>query len=142
MVPKEFRQWCHGYVVTSHKAQGRTTDHVVVASETLTAKGAYVACSRGRQSCVIHTPDKLRLMERLQEGDRKAVLDVKPNIVISPALRNRIVAWEKIPRPKRFNPLKMQTFARRGISAAQSAVVRLLDQEVKNSEQRSHGVRM
>src|SRR4029077_6739073 len=25
-VPAEFRQWCHGYVVTSHKAQGWTAD--------------------------------------------------------------------------------------------------------------------
>ncbi len=142
VVPREFRQWCHGYVVTSHKAQGRTTDHVVVAAETLTAKGAYVACSRGRQSCVIHTPDKIRLMERLPEGDRKAALDVKPNMVIPPALRNRIAAWEKIPRPKPFNPLKMQTLTRRGIHAARSAVDRLFDQEVKNSEERSHGIRM
>ena len=54
-VPGEFRQWCHGYVVTSHKAQGWTADHVVVAAERLTAKAAYVACSRGRQSCTIHT---------------------------------------------------------------------------------------
>ena len=38
-VPAEFRQWSHGYVVTSHKAQGWTADHVVVAAERLTAKG-------------------------------------------------------------------------------------------------------
>ena len=25
-VPADFREWCHGYVVTSHKAQGRTSD--------------------------------------------------------------------------------------------------------------------
>jgi ATP-dependent exoDNAse (exonuclease V) alpha subunit len=64
-VPAKFRQWCHGYVVTSHKAQGWTADHVVVAAEGLTAKGAYVASSRGRKSCILHTPDKARLMERL-----------------------------------------------------------------------------
>jgi ATP-dependent exoDNAse (exonuclease V) alpha subunit len=39
-VPVDFRQWCHGYVVTSHKAQGWTADHVVVAAERLTSKGA------------------------------------------------------------------------------------------------------
>ncbi len=38
--------------------------------------------------------------ERLPEGDRKAALDVKPNIVVPPTLRNRITAWEKIPRPR------------------------------------------
>ena len=56
-VPADFRQWCHGYVVTSHKAQGWTADHVVVAAERLISKGAYVACSRGRRSCIVHTPD-------------------------------------------------------------------------------------
>jgi hypothetical protein len=79
-VPADFRQWCHGYVVTSHKAQGWTADHVVVAAEQLTAKGAYVACSRGRRSCIVHTPDKARLIERLPEGDRRAALDALPEI--------------------------------------------------------------
>jgi len=65
-IPAKFRQWCHGYVVTSHKAQGWTADHVVVVAEGLTAKGAYVASSRGRKSCIIHTPDKERLMERFR----------------------------------------------------------------------------
>ena len=75
-VPADFRQWCHGYVVTSHKAQGWTADHVVVAAERLTSKGAYVACSRGRLSCIVHTPAKTRLIERLPEGNRRAALDV------------------------------------------------------------------
>jgi hypothetical protein len=79
-VPADFRQWCHGYVVTSHKAQGWTADHVVIAAERLTSKGAYVACSRGRQSCTIHTPDKVRLMERLPEGNRRAALDALSEI--------------------------------------------------------------
>ncbi len=64
VIPAAFQQWCHGYVVTSHKSQGRTCDHVVVAAERLDAKAAYVACSRGRKSCAIHTPDKQCLLER------------------------------------------------------------------------------
>lgn len=72
----DFRQWCHGYVVTSHKSQGRTADHVIVAAEKLDAKAAYVACSRGRFSVAVHTPDKQRLMDQLPHGDRTAALDV------------------------------------------------------------------
>ena len=96
-VPAEFRQWCHGYVVTSHKAQGWTADHVVVAAERLTAKGAYVACSRGRKSCIIHTPDKERLVERLPEGNRCAALDVLSEISTTntPTL-NRVSAWKQL----------------------------------------------
>ncbi len=78
-VPTDFRQWCHGYVVTSQKAQGWTADHVVVAAERLTSKGAYVACSRGRKSCIVHTPDKARLIESLPEGNRRAAQVIEPS---------------------------------------------------------------
>ena len=75
-VPATFKQWTHGYVVTSHKAQGRTCERVVVAAARLDAKSSYVACSRGRASCSVHTPDKAALMAHLPEGNRKAALDV------------------------------------------------------------------
>jgi len=75
-VPATFKQWTHGYVVTSHKAQGRTCERVVVAAARLDAKSSYVACSRGRELCSVHTPDKAALMAHLPEGNRKAALDV------------------------------------------------------------------
>jgi len=96
-VPAEFRQWCHGYVVTSHKAQGWTADHVVVAAERVTSKGAYVACSRGRQSCIIHTPDKARFTESLPQGNRRAALDVLSEIRFkNVAVLNRLKAWSQL----------------------------------------------
>jgi hypothetical protein len=96
-IPGNFRQWCHGYVVTSHKAQGWTADHVVVATERFTAKGAYVACSRGRRSCIIHTPDKVRLIERLPEGNRRAALDAVSEIHSAKAsIVNRVRAWKQL----------------------------------------------
>jgi len=75
-VSATFKQWTHGYVVTSHKAQGRTCERVVVAAARLDAKSSYVACSRGRELCSVHTPDKAALMAHLPEGNRKAALDV------------------------------------------------------------------
>jgi ATP-dependent exoDNAse (exonuclease V) alpha subunit len=96
-VPADFRQWCHGYVITSHKAQGWTADHVVVAAERLTSKGAYVACSRGRNSCIVHTPDKARLIERLPEGNRRAALDSLSEIRPKNALIiSRVRAWKEL----------------------------------------------
>jgi hypothetical protein len=73
---QQFRQFSHGYVVTSHKSQSKTVDHVVVAASTLNAKAAYVACSRGRLSCSLHTPDKSALLTSLPEGNRSAALDL------------------------------------------------------------------
>jgi ATP-dependent exoDNAse (exonuclease V) alpha subunit len=75
-VPVTFKQWTHGYVVTSHKAQGRTCERVVVAAARLDAKSSYVACSRGQELCSVHTPDKAALMAHLPEGYRLAALDV------------------------------------------------------------------
>jgi len=96
-VPADFRQWCHGYVVTSHKAQGWTADHVVVAAEHFTAKGAYVACSRGRHSCIIHTPDKSRLTAGVLEGNRRAALDVLSEMrPRNASILNRVVAWKQL----------------------------------------------
>ncbi|MGA7215809.1 MAG: AAA family ATPase, partial [Terrimicrobiaceae bacterium] len=96
-IPAEFRQWCHGYVITSHKAQGWTADHVVVAAERLTSKGAYVACSRARHSCIIHAPDKARLIERLPEGNRRAALDALSEIRPKNAsIVNRVRAWKQL----------------------------------------------
>jgi ATP-dependent exoDNAse (exonuclease V) alpha subunit len=96
-VPADFRQWCHGYVLTSHKAQGWTADHVVFAAERVTSKGAYVACSRGCRSCIVHTPDKSRLMERLPEGNRRAALDVLSEIrPEKAAIVKRVSKWNQL----------------------------------------------
>ena len=76
-IPEGFKHFCHGYVVTSYKSQGRTHDNVVIAAETLDAKAAYVACSRGRQSANIFTPDKDNLFDNLgMPSDRLAATDV------------------------------------------------------------------
>jgi conjugative relaxase-like TrwC/TraI family protein len=96
-VPAHFRQWYHGYVVTSHKAQGWTADHVLVAAERFTSKGAYVACSRGRRSCIVHTPEKARLIEKIPEGNRRAALDVLSEIrPKSASIVNRVRAWKQL----------------------------------------------
>ena len=135
-IPAQFRQWCHGYVVTSHKAQGRTADHVVVAAETLTAKGAYVACSRGRQSCLLHTPDKLRLMERLPEGDRRAILDVlPPRVNQSPGIQIRPALWASLKPKKSISQLSPQVLTRRGIQMIQTNVQQMVEATSEDGQQ-------
>ena len=86
-----FRQFGYGFAVTSHRSQSKTTDHVVVAAARLDAKAAYVACSRGRLSCSLHTPDKVALLERLPEGNRTAGLDLRRAV----AMDGRTWAWEQ-----------------------------------------------
>jgi len=76
-IPADYRHFSHGYVVTSYKSQGRTCDHEVIAAERLDAKSAYVACSRGRKSINVFTPDKENLFRNLGTPvDRTAAYDV------------------------------------------------------------------
>jgi len=79
VIGPEFRHFCHGYVVTSHKSQGRTHTSVIVAAEEVDAKAAYVACSRGRERCSVFVPDLTHFLKRLpRSGDRTAALDLAP----------------------------------------------------------------
>ena len=76
-IPAEYRHFAHGYVVTSYKSQGRTSDYEVIAAERLDAKSAYVACSRGRKSIDVFTPDKENLFRNLGTPvNRTAAYDV------------------------------------------------------------------
>lgn len=72
---QEFKQFSHGYAITSHKSQGLTVDHVIIAAERLDGKAAYVACSRGKWSCSVHAPDKALLLANLPLEGRPAALD-------------------------------------------------------------------
>lgn len=77
-IPATFRAFTHGYAVTSHKAQGRTTDEVIVCAAKLDAKAAYVAFSRARQQATGYTPDKAALFDGLPSTNepRLAALDL------------------------------------------------------------------
>jgi hypothetical protein len=93
----KFLEFTHGYAVTSHASQSKTVDHVIVAAERLDAKSAYVACSRGRHTCTVHTPDKAALLDRLPSGNREAALDMlKVELTHKTALvHDRWAIWAK-----------------------------------------------
>src|SRR5688572_8783435 len=79
VIGSQFRHFCHGYVVTSHKSQGRTHTSVILAAEEVDAKAAYVSCSRGRERCSVFVPDLTHFLKRLpRSGDRTAALDLAP----------------------------------------------------------------
>jgi AAA domain-containing protein len=110
---RTFRDFGHGYVLTSPKSQGKTTAHVIVAAETLDTRSAYVACSRGKHSCSVHTPDKVHLLERIRRAERRSALDVLKEVTserkaralpsLSPrasAIGSRPAAWLGITRER------------------------------------------
>ena len=66
IIPRDYRTFTYGYAITSHAAQGKTADQVVLLASTrsLPAVGQeqfYVSISRGRESCSILTDDLERL---------------------------------------------------------------------------------
>ncbi len=84
ILPADYRQFTHGYAVTSHAAQGKTVEDVflVASSRSLAAinrQQFYVSISRGRQRCRIFTDDRELLRDRLRKSaKRTAALELSP----------------------------------------------------------------
>ncbi len=67
-LPKGFGHLTHGYCVTSHAAQGRTVDHLILAQSSDSAgagdrKQFYTSVTRGRKAVTIFTDDANRLLK-------------------------------------------------------------------------------
>ena len=61
-IPATYRTFTHGYAVTSHAAQGKTVDEVLIVASALSLPAVhqeqfYVSISRGRDRCRIFTDD-------------------------------------------------------------------------------------
>ncbi len=71
VIGKDFGHVAYGYVVTSHAAQGKTVDKVIIgqSQQSLPASDRqqlYVSVSRGREQAVIFTDDKQALREAVR----------------------------------------------------------------------------
>jgi ATP-dependent exoDNAse (exonuclease V) alpha subunit len=56
-IPRDFESISYGYATTSHKSQGSTCDHAILAAAQMSNRACYVGSSRGRQSVKVFTPD-------------------------------------------------------------------------------------
>jgi len=85
VIPQNYRTFTHGYAVTSHAAQGKTVDEVLVvaSSRSLAAvhqQQFYVSISRGRERCQIFTDDTERLRSHVtNSSERLAAVEVAPH---------------------------------------------------------------
>ena len=81
-VPRDFRQFSHGYATTSHSAQGKTVDRglLLMADAGIAAgnlKQAYVSNSRFRESQMIYTTDREAAREAMMRpADRKLATEL------------------------------------------------------------------
>ena len=85
----EFRQFDHGYAVTSHSSQGLTTTRVLANIDTDSSRSlintrlAYVAISRASEDARVYTNDAGTLGQRLATDITKtAAIDFRPRAVV------------------------------------------------------------
>jgi conjugative relaxase-like TrwC/TraI family protein len=84
VIPADYRTFTHGYAVTSHAAQGKTVDEVllVASSRSLPAinqEQFYVSISRGRERCQIFTDDSELLRSHVTRSSaRLAAVEAMP----------------------------------------------------------------
>jgi len=58
ILPKDYRQFSHGYAVTAHRSQGKTVDAVIISADGMRKELFYVAVSRGRKNLAVITSDR------------------------------------------------------------------------------------
>jgi conjugative relaxase-like TrwC/TraI family protein len=76
VIARDYGNLAHGYVTTSHAAQGKTVDHVILVESQLSYPAAgeeqlYVSASRGRRQCTILTDSKESLLEAVSRRDAR-----------------------------------------------------------------------
>jgi conjugative relaxase-like TrwC/TraI family protein len=84
IIPADYRTFTHGYAVTSHAAQGKTVDEVLVVTSSrslpaINQEQFYVSISRGRERCQIFTDDSDLLRSHVTRSSaRLAAVEAMP----------------------------------------------------------------
>jgi ATP-dependent exoDNAse (exonuclease V) alpha subunit len=84
VIPENYRTFTHGYAVTSHAAQGKTVDEVLVVASARSLPAVhqeqfYVSISRGRERCQIFTDDSDLLRSHVTHSSaRLAAVEAMP----------------------------------------------------------------
>ncbi len=85
----EFRQFSHGYAITSQSSQGKTADKVIVSAASRSGMAAsrnqfYVSCSRGKHEITVYTDNKAKLKEAVTRSSSRP-------LVMEALVRDRII---------------------------------------------------
>ena len=84
VIPANYRTFTHGYAVTSHAAQGKTVDEVLIVASSrslpaISQEQFYVSISRGRERCRIFTDDSdLLRSHATRSSARLAAIEALP----------------------------------------------------------------
>ena len=84
VIPADYRTFTHGYAVTSHAAQGKTVDEVLLVASArslpaINQEQFYVSISRGRERCQVFTDDsELLRLHVTHSSARLAAVEAMP----------------------------------------------------------------
>jgi len=84
VIPADYRTFTHGYAVTSHAAQGKTVDEVLVVASSrslpaINQEQFYVSISRARERCQVFTDDSDLLRSHVTRSSaRLAAVEAMP----------------------------------------------------------------
>jgi len=84
VIPADYRTFTHGYAVTSHAAQGKTVDEVLLVASArslpaINQEQFYVSISRGRKRCQVYTDDsELLRLHVTRSSARLAAVEAMP----------------------------------------------------------------
>jgi ATP-dependent exoDNAse (exonuclease V) alpha subunit len=99
ILEKDYRQFIHGFAITSYGSQGKTVDHVLFSDSAIKAatnqQQWYVTISRGRKGITIFTSDKAQLRENiLRSGNRELAIDL-----VKQGQLQRLDSYDMLPGP-------------------------------------------
>jgi hypothetical protein len=98
-LPPDYRSFTYGYAVTSHAAQGKTVDEVVVVASrrslpAIHREQFYVSISRGRDECQILTDDREMLRRQIgRSSARVAAVEATQGLPSRRPALQRAIQW-------------------------------------------------
>jgi hypothetical protein len=76
-MPREYKQFTHGYAVTAHRSQGKTVDYEIIAAARMAHDLFYVSATRAREGLTVVTSDSFGLQESIAvSGDRQSATEL------------------------------------------------------------------
>lgn len=128
-LPGSYRNFIHGYCISSQASQGKTVDHVFLGIDSQSAhaaaslEGFYVASSRGRYSCKIYTDSREELRDAIQNSSaRQSAMELLAQLdhptphheynTRLPIRRKSLPDHRKLAHPSRHHPLPRYTLTR------------------------------
>jgi hypothetical protein len=126
VIPNNYRTFTHGYAVTSHAAQGKTVDEVLVVASSrslpaVSQEQFYVSISRGRDTCRVFTDDAELLRSHVtRSSSRLAAVEVVSQKQLDPSTWQRSYRFLKKLRQRIV--LSRSLLSRKGITPQQRHV--------------------